>query len=435
MKQKINSRMLTIAVCAIIFTTISITAFFYSLFQDQVKEDLEIEARIMINAGIENVVDGDTMRGDEGIRITWIDSDGAVIYDNNADAKQMENHGKRPEVKDAFEKGVGDSARQSDTLKMRTYYHAVLLEDGTVFRVSTEARSIFSIFMVAFPVVVIIILLLVLVCAAISHVLTRQLIAPIYKMAENMETSTELEYKELVPFMNKIRAQHEDILGSAKMRQDFTANVSHELKTPLTAISGYAELIETGMADEEQKERFISEIRKNAKRLLSLIVDIIRLSELDHKNGGEDFAALDVYDVAKECMDNLNEIARQKNVTIELRGENARILGNREMIKEMIENLCQNAIRYNVESGKVFVTIGKEEEHVFIKVKDTGIGIAKEHQERIFERFYRVDKSRSRATGGTGLGLAIVKHIAMLHDAKIELCSEVGKGTEITIRF
>lgn len=431
--------MLLIAVVAIVFTAISIIALFYEAFQDQVREDLEVEARIMLHAGVENVVGKDVLQKESGVRITWIAADGSVLYDNDVPVGQLKNHKDRPEVKEALKSGTGDSDRKSDTLGMRTFYHAVRLEDGTVFRVATQARGIFSILVTVFPVIGLIILLLVLVCASISHVLTRQLLSPIYKMAENMEDHAEsideTAYRELVPFLNKIRAQHEDILGSAKLRQDFTANVSHELKTPLTAISGYAELIENDMADEAQKKRFITEIRKNADRLLSLIVDIIRLSELDHKDGGEDFVAFDVYEVSKECMDNLRENARQKNVSIQLEGESVRIYGNREMIKEMIENLCQNAIRYNVDSGSVLVQIGQEQQRAFIRVSDTGIGIAKEHQERVFERFYRVDKSRSRATGGTGLGLAIVKHIAMLHDARIEMESEIGKGTKITIRF
>lgn len=439
MKKKINSRMLLIAIFAIVFTAISIIALFYEAFQDQVREDLKIEANIMLHAGIENVVGKDVLQKESGVRITWIAADGGVLYDNDVAVGQLENHKDRPEVKKALESGTGDSDRKSDTLGMRTFYHAIRLEDGTIFRVATQARGIFSILVTVFPVIGLIILLLVLVCASISHVLTRQLLSPIYKMAENMEDHAEgideTAYRELVPFLNKIRAQHEDILGSAKLRQDFTANVSHELKTPLTAISGYAELIENDMADEAQKKRFITEIRKNAERLLSLIVDIIRLSELDHKDGEEDFVAFDIYEVSKECMDDLRENARQKNVSIRLEGESVRIYGNREMIKEMIENLCQNAIRYNVDSGAVLVQIGQEQHRAFLRVSDTGIGIAKEHQERVFERFYRVDKSRSRATGGTGLGLAIVKHIAMLHDARIELESEVGKGTTITIRF
>jgi len=232
-----------------------------------------------------------------------------------------------------------------------------------------------------------------------------------------------------------LRSQHTDILAAAKARQDFTANVSHELKTPLTAISGYAELLEGGMVGENKQNHFYQEIRKNANRLLVLINDIIRLSELDRKGYEEDFTDVDIYEVATECMEELQINANQCNVMIALEGEACKVRGSRDLLKELIENLSQNAIRYNNPGGKVMISITQKDGRALLTVKDNGIGIPAAEQDRVFERFYRVDKSRSKATGGTGLGLAIVKHIVEIHDARIELDSAPGVGTTITIRF
>ena len=219
------------------------------------------------------------------------------------------------------------------------------------------------------------------------------------------------------------------------MRQDFTASVTHELKTPLTAISGYAELVENKMVSEEQTNVFAGEIRKNAERLLTLINDIIRLSELDHAELSTEFDAIDLYVLAQECAELLRVNASRRNISFVLTGEPCTIRGNRDMLRELIENLCQNAIRYNNEGGIVEVSVNQLEGRAILSVRDNGIGIPKEHQSRVFERFYRVDKSRSKATGGTGLGLAIVKHIVAIHSAEIVLESEVGQGTTIQILF
>lgn len=241
-------------------------------------------------------------------------------------------------------------------------------------------------------------------------------------------------YRELVPFASMIRKQHTDILSAAKARQDFSANVSHELKTPLTAISGYAELIEAGMVDEEKQKHFIQEIRKNAQRLLSLINDIIRLSELDRTDSQSTFDKFDLNEIVLECMEALDVNAKNRQVTLEYTGEKCNICGSKEMMRELTDNLVQNAIRYNKPNGSVWVEVHGGDQPRLV-VKDNGIGIPADEQQRIFERFYRVDKSRSKATGGTGLGLAIVKHIVEIHDAKLSLESELGQGTTITVNF
>lgn len=440
MKRKINTRLVLIAIVAVAATMVSITIVYYGMFQRQIRSDLEVSAKLLKDThyfeSIDDYGDAIDMSTDiDKFRVTWVAADGTVLYDNDTSADSLENHADRPEIREALETGTGETVRRSDTMNKNTFYYAVLLDNGTVLRVSTEAESIWSVFVTSMPLILLIILVIIVVCVALSHMLTKQLIRPIETMAEKIEdTGLEPPYKELVPFASMIRKQHADILSAAKVRQDFTANVSHELKTPLTAISGYAELIENRMADEKQQVRFACEIRKNAERLLSLINDIIRLSELDRSEKDPAFDNLDLYEVVSEGMDALQVNGAKRQVTIHFSGEHCSIRGNREMIRELTDNLVQNAIRYNRENGQVWVTVLKESSPTLV-VKDSGIGIPKAEQERIFERFYRVDKSRSKETGGTGLGLAIVKHIVEIHDAKLELDSEPEQGTEIRVIF
>ena len=274
------------------------------------------------------------------------------------------------------------------------------------------------------------------ICILLGHFLTIQLLRPLDEMAERLDSPIEQPvYWELKPFADKIRSQHENILEAASVRQDFTANVSHELKTPLAAISGYAELLENDMVTHDQVGHIAKQIRHNSDRLLSLINDIIRLSELDHKELPRKFAAVDLRLLADECCRNISVSARARHLSLTCRGDSAVLSGDRDLLKELIENLVHNAIQYNRENGSILVRTGQENNHPFLSVQDTGIGIPKNQQERIFERFYRIDKSRSRETGGTGLGLAIVKHIAEIHGADITVDSEPGRGTCITVSF
>ena len=441
MKSKINIRLVGIAILAVIATVIGITIIYYSLFQKQVRADLSVSAKLLkdthyfesVNIDIDEI---DLSTDLSELRVTWIDEDGTVLYDNDASAELLSNHNDRPEIQEAFDKGSGEAIRKSDTMNKTTFYYAVLLDNGTVLRVATNAQSLWSVFMSAAPIIALIILLIIAICIFLSHMLTKQLLLPIEMMAENLEDSDyESPYKELDPLAEMLRSQHADILAAAKARQDFTANVSHELKTPLTAISGYAELLDGGMVGEEQQKHFYQEIRKNADRLLALINDIIRLSDLDRKGHEPSFGVIDLYEVVKECMDELTVNAKQRNVNISLDGESCNVHGSKDMLKELVENLAQNAIRYNNAGGKVWVSVTKRDGRSVLTVKDNGIGIPASEQQRIFERFYRVDKSRSKATGGTGLGLAIVKHIVEIHDAKIELDSAPGVGTAISVMF
>lgn len=439
MKKKINARLIGIALIAILVTLIGVTSIYYYLFENQVRNDLHVLAETLVDSGVfENKEIENIAFESKDVRVTWIDADGKVLYDNWNDIEKMGNHMARPEVADAFKDGSGDSVRTSDTMQMNTYYYAVKIDDGTVVRVARNASSASNIFLNAVPVVGISIIFVVILCIMLADYLTKQLLNPIAEIANKLDDrgrNTSVVYKELEPFVQTIRMQHENILSAAKMRQDFTAAITHELKTPLTAITGYAELIENKMVSEEQNIVFAGEIRKNSNRLLTLINDIIRLSELDHTEIGTDFEMLDLYEMAKECVPNIEVNARQRDVHFVLNGQSAMVSGNRHMLHELIENLCENAIRYNNPNGFVHLTIGTTDGRAVLTVEDNGIGIPEKHQDRVFERFYRVDKSRSKATGGTGLGLAIVKHIVAIHSAKIHLESEVGKGTVITVKF
>lgn len=436
MKKKINVQFMIIASLAILSTLGLVIGTFYELFKNQVFEDLRTYTYILKNVVELERAEENNCWNIDNLRITIIENDGNVIFDSTVDVESMDNHSNRPEVQKAFEKGEGEAIRKSETLQNSTFYYAVLMENGNVLRVAREADNIVSIFANVAPVMLEITVMLFILCLVLSHFLTRSIVQPIEQMAQDMEhMKTVKTYEELQPFVTTINRQHEDIVRNANMRQDFTANVSHELKTPLTSISGYAELIENGMASEADVERFAKEIHKNAKRLLTLINDIIKLSELDAIENSIYFEKVNLYDLADTCVNMLQVNAEKHNVSIAFSGTPCSITANKDMIEELMYNLCDNAIRYNVPGGMVWMEVKEEYDKVVLRVKDTGIGIPKEHQNRIFERFYRVDKSRSKSTGGTGLGLAIVKHIVAKHEAKIELNSEVGKGTEITIYF
>ena len=441
MRKKINARLIGIALIAILVTLIGVTSIYYYLFENQVRKDLHVLAETLVDSGVfeKERLEYITFES-EDVRVTWVDADGTVLYDNWNDVQSMENHMERPEIQDAFQKGSGDSIRTSDTMQMNTHYYAVKIQDGSVVRVARNASSGANIFLNAMPIVVVITILVIILCVVLADYLTKQLVNPIASIANRLDDADSSNsgaevYKELEPFVQTIRVQHENILLAAKMRQDFTASVTHELKTPLTAISGYAELIQNKMTTEEQEVIFAGEIRKNSERLLTLINDIIRLSELDHAKLSTEFENIDLYAIVQDCVSNLTVNATRRGVSIVLEGSECIIRGNRDMLWELVENLCQNAIRYNNEGGRVCVFVGQKDGRATLIVSDDGIGIPKEHQDRVFERFYRVDKSRSKATGGTGLGLAIVKHIVAIHEATIDLDSEVGKGTTITVKF
>lgn len=436
MKKKINRQLCAVALGGVFITLVLTVLVFYNLFQEQVMADLKAYTQILSESGLLTEKKFEDVLADEEFRITLIDPDGNVRYDNRVDTQTLDNHAARPEVMGAWTCGEGESIRRSSTVGQNTFNYAILLQNGDVLRVSQLSHSVWSLFLTAMPYFILLVAAAVALCVLLSRYLTRSLVAPIEELGKHMDDMEDVEtYEELKPFVQTIRNQHEAIMESAQMRQEFTANVSHELKTPLTAISGYSELIENGMADEQDITRFAAGIHKNAKRLLTLINDTIRLSELDAASEVP-FETLNLYDIAATSVDMLQINAENHDVSLYLEGESCEMKGDRQMMEELLYNLCDNAIRYNNKDGKVWIRVGREAAgEVCLQVKDTGIGIPKEHQERIFERFYRVDKSRSKSTGGTGLGLAIVKHIVVKHGARLELDSTVGKGTTIRIFF
>ena len=413
MRQKINRRFTGIALFSVVITTIFMTAVSYAQLKKQVFSDLAVVANLLID-------EDSYERKIDNLRITLIDADGKVLFDSTVDEQSLANHLDRPEIVKAIssETGMG-----------------IKLDNGQILRVGKEAHSVVAVLLSALPMVLTLALLLVIICMMVSHYLTSAIVKPIDEMAGDMEHIDEgKSYPELIPFARRIRLQHEEILSAANIRQEFTANVSHELKTPLAAISGYAELMEAGLVDEKEIQRFSGEIRKSAARLLTLINDIIKLSQLDAGNAKDILEVVNLAQITKESVEMLSFGAAKNGIDVMYEGDDrADVHIGKELAQELTYNLIENAIRYNKPNGRVTVKVQKEGTQIIFSVEDTGIGIPQEHQERIFERFYRVDKSRSKELGGTGLGLAIVKHICNLTDADVNLVSKPGVGTKICI--
>ena len=437
MKKKIFKYFACMITVAILATTLLLSWVNYEMFKGRVMDDLEAYGRMF---AVEMNGEAETQSAlhslEEDIRVTLVHADGTVYYDNFADPNAMDNHADRPEIRQALENGSGSDIRNSSTVDQSAFYYAVRLKNGDVMRLAQEASNIWSVYFRSMPLIVLLAAGMACVSLYLAHLLTARLVQPIERMTAHLNNvSGVARYPELEPFMDMIEQQHEEILRSANMRVEFTANVSHELKTPLTSISGYAELIESGMAQGEQAKTFAAEIHKSANRLLTLINDIIRLSQMDAPMPDLKFEPVDLAQIAANTFEQLEMSARKVDVTLQLDAKPAMVEADRQMMDELLYNLCDNAIRYNVHGGSVKLEVRPIRDKVIVCVQDTGIGISPENQEHVFERFYRVDKSRSKATGGTGLGLAIVKHIAVKHNAQIELESELGRGTKISVIF
>ena len=440
MEEKISYLLFLMGFAGLVCTAALCIFVFHKAFREQAWTALEREADL-VAAGcaqvdapsqLETYVDG-------SLRITLIASDGSVLFES-ATNQPMENHLSRPEIQQAMKSGVGRDCRDSQTMGYETYYYAMLLTNGDILRVAQDSETIWSIYDAALPAIVLSCVALMLAAAILSTLLTRALVQPVLNMTEDLDhIQDKVPYKELIPFAESIHADRILRENNEKMRQDFTANVSHELKTPLTSISGYAELIETGIAKPADVPEFGRKIHVEASRMIQLVNDILQLSHLDsvsETHAQPDMETVDLLDVAKDCVERQKLNAQRSFISLTYLGESARVLGNRDQLDELCQNLCDNAIRYNRPGGKVqLITSCTRDGHCTLTVKDNGIGIPKDAQSSVFERFYRVDKSRSKATGGTGLGLAIVKHIARIHNARIKLESEVNVGTTITVVF
>lgn len=370
----------------------------------------------------------------EETRVTWIGSDGDVLYDSSEGQEDMENHADRPEVREAFQSGAGQDIRESDTLGRQMFYYAQRLSDGSVLRVSKTISSALGSALQILPGMAVIAVLMVGLAWMLSKWQVSKLIEPINKLDLEHPLDNDV-YEELTPLLESMDKQNKEKEAIANMRKEFSANVSHELKTPLTSISGYAEIMMNGLVRPEDVRGFSERIYNEASRLIVLIEDIIRLSKLDEGGGEVEKEEVDLYALTREVCSRLAHKAEKHSVHVEVSGEPVSIVGIRQVLNEMIYNICENAIKYNKPGGKVDVWVGSTLKGVKVIVTDTGIGIPEDQQERIFERFYRVDKSHSKETGGTGLGLSIVKHGAILHNASIHVDSSLGKGTRMELTF
>ena len=440
MEEKISYRLFLMGFLGLIFTAALCIFVFHKAFTAQAWTGLERQADL-VSVGYGLTGDPQQLSafvsGD--LRITLISDDGNVIFESATD-QPMENHLSRPEILQAMQSGVGKDIRDSQTLGYETYYYALLLPGGEILRVAQDAETMWSIYDSSIPAIVLSCVALMLAAAVLSSLLTKALVQPVLNMTEDLDhIQDNVPYRELVPFAESIHSDRILRENNEKMRQEFTANVSHELKTPLTSISGYAELIETGIAKPADIPDFARKIHGEATRMIQLVNDILQLSHLDNvsETGSEPvMETVDLLEVAKDCVERQKLNARHAYITLTYMGESALVEGNRQLLDELCQNLCDNAIRYNRPGGKVqLVTTCSRDGHCSLTVADNGIGIPREAQASVFERFYRVDKSRSKATGGTGLGLAIVKHIARIHNARIKLESQVDKGTTITVTF
>ena len=447
MARMLRSALILLGVLSVALSAFGAAFLFHNAFSEQVDRDLARTAAA-VAAGYESSgtpAPEDLARYDLGsLRLTLIAPDGAVLFDSlTDDPAALPNHLDRPEVQQALAGGAGQSVRHSETAGMETHYYALLLADGTVLRLADETSNVWSSYNRVLPLLLLACLLIVILGAVLAAVITRRLVRPVTRMAEHLDTiEADVPYEELIPLAHTVQSDRKLREDNETMRREFTANVSHELKTPLTSISGYAELIENGMAKPEDIPAFGHRIHKEARRMISLVSDILQLSELDGMSKGNaqqnlpDFAPVDLAALTKEVAGAMTMNARKAYVTLQYHAAPAAVQGSRDLLTELLTNLCDNAIRYNRPGGHVELSCGTGPDGCpFLCVEDNGIGIPQDAQDRVFERFYRVDKSRSKATGGTGLGLAIVKHIAALHGARIELKSTVGTGTTVRVSF
>ena len=438
MAKKTLYKIFAFGVSVITITAVLILSVFYSYSDNQLKEQLRVVESVVEN---QLAQDDDTSfisnHIDKNVRITLVAKDGTVIADSQESANKLGNHLDRQEIQQAIKNGEATVTRHSDTQEKKVYYFAKQLDNGNILRVSAEAKSIGKFFSDYIIYILLCIIVVIVTAVFVSMGITKSIVKPITQLGQSLDNIDKFKSdEELKPLVNALLQQKKKQKMLDKQKKQFTANVSHELKTPLTSIAGYAELIETGMAKPEDIKPFAGVIRKQALRLVSLSEDIIQLSQLEESDDEDmSFESVNLYEIAQRCVEALNINAINKGVTLNLTGEECYIRGKAQLVEELVYNLCDNAIRYNKENGNVTVTVTPLEKGASVSVKDTGIGIPKKYQERIFERFFRVDKSRSKATGGTGLGLAIVKHITQLHDAKLEISSEEGKGTEIIVTF
>ncbi len=538
-------------VCALVLAVglAAVMGILYSNFDGQMRKELSKEATYLAYGVEQQGLDYLKNIKDKSARITYIDQDGTVLFDNEADVSEMKNHSDRTEFQKAEKYGAGESSRYSDTLSEKTIYYALRLKDGTVLRVSGTQDSVLALVEnLIFPLCGLLCLMLIL-SGIMASAISKRIVKPINEL--DLESPEENQiYEELSPLLSKIHRQNREIqnqlelakqqqeefslitenmqeglividkytmilsanssawnlfhmdrvcqgesvycldreeefrhaieqvlsgehtelvlklngsdiqlianpvirdkktegavvllvnvtekLERESLRREFSANVSHELKTPLTSISGFAEIMQGGLVKNEDIPKFAGRIYKESQRLLQLVEDVIQISQLDEEKTSYVWEPVDVYQVCKNAFESLKEKAKRLNVHLYICGERMKMEAVRTLLEEAVYNICDNAIKYNRNDGSVSVFLVQTAQEIQIVVKDTGVGIPKEDQDRVFERFYRVDKSHSKEIGGTGLGLSIVKHAVGALKGSVILRSEEGNGTEICMKF
>ena len=407
----------------------------YGYFEKQIFSELKTESNFLEKYVIDGEIDYLASIKTEN-RITLIHQDGTVYFDSTVDAATLENHGSRKEFLEAKNKGFVQLSRFSSTMTEKTLYFARLLSNGDVLRISCNQHTVWVLVLEMSQILMVMLVIAVVISGISASWISKKVVEPLNKIDLENPEACEV-YDELKPFTKRIAEENFEKSQREELRQQFTANVSHELKTPLTSISGFAEILKAGGTDEATTRDFASSIYDESQRMITLVNDIIKLSKLDEKSISLEKEAISLRDICREVMLSLSASAKAKNVTINLTGDSGLINGVQPVIYEMVFNLLDNAVKYNISDGKVEINIQNlmESHRVILTVKDTGIGIPSSEKDRIFERFYRIDKSRSKQNGGTGLGLSIVKHAAKYHNAGILLTSEVGKGSTFTVIF
>lgn len=546
MKNKIFRALVALAAMAVLVASGLITFLVSQDYFNETKKELAQEARYIsmgLESGGNDFLNKIAAENGSNVRITLIDKDGIVLFDNQAEAKTLENHAMRQEIMEAVAVGAGEAERFSDTLDKTTYYYAVRLEDGKILRLARTIDSIYKSVLQMLPIMGGIVIVVAFLASIVARRVTFNLIKPLdqVNLDEPLDNET---YDELAPFLTRIakqkrqlsknlkklrgkqeeltiitnnmneglvllngqqnvlfinesaakifgfstkevigrniltvdRAQEvQDLLqkvsqagkgeglyekdghfyqlsGSSvngsgsviliydvtekmtaeKLRREFSANVSHELKTPLQSILGYAEIMKNGLVKDEDKQRFLERIHAEAGNMIELIQNIMELSRLDENKTMDEFEDVDLLKLAQSVTLRLKHKAQTKGVTLNVNGSSACVCGVQSILSEVLYNLVDNSIKYNKDNGKVDVKVQDGSEEVTVSVSDTGIGIGAADRERVFERFYRADKSHSKEIGGTGLGLSIVKHGVLFHKGRVELESEPGVGTTIT---
>ncbi len=442
MNTKIFLAIWSVAVTVFLASLIFIMGISYNYFSELQKKQLKNETELAAQ-GV--AISGESYFKDlnaENYRITWIGADGCVIYDNEADSVNMGNHLEREEVVEAQRFGYGEAVRYSNTLAHKQLYAAKRLPDGSVLRLSIVQVAVWTLLWGFARPISLVVLIALFASFFLASRLAKKIVKPLNEIdIEHTEQYYGKDnYREVEPLLRQIAAQRSQLIKdqaqiekTSLIRQEFTANVSHELKTPLHTISGYAELLENGLVQKEDVKPFAGKIRGESMRMARLVEDIIDLTELDSGGSELKWEKCDLSRIAENAVDSLEAAAAALGVKLERQMLEAPLTAVPQLLYSIVYNLCDNAVKYNHAGGSVTVSVRPEGYRTVLSVKDTGIGIPEECKDRIFERFYRVDKSRSKETGGTGLGLSIVKHAAVIHKAKIVVKSDIGKGSEFLV--